>query len=171
MPVARRSRNFYVSDKMGRLFNGVRNCMELSLFQGHFIFGRLENLLFLISAIISGLMLLWPMVVRGAIKEIDAREAVQLINYQDAVVLDVRDDSEFTAGHLPNAKHVPSEKIEERWAELERFKEKPIVVIYRGGVHSNKPTLFLKKQGFAHVVNLIGGIDSWKRAGLPMVKR
>lgn len=145
--------------------------MELTLFQDHFIFGKLENLLFLVTAVISGLMLLWPLLSRGGIKEIDTREAVQLINYQDALVLDVRDDSEFAAGHLPNAKHVPSEKIEERWTELEKFKEKPIVMVYRGGVHSNSASLFLKKNGFTHVVNLMGGIDSWKRAGLPMVKR
>lgn len=145
--------------------------MELSIFQDHFLFNRLENLLFLITAIISGLMLLWPMVTRGGIKEIDTREVVQLINYQNALILDVRDDSEFAEGHLPNAKHVPSEKIEERWTELEKFKEKPIVVIYRGGVHSNKVSLFLRKSGFSQVVNLMGGIDSWKRAGLPMVKR
>lgn len=144
--------------------------MELSLFQDHFLL-RLENLLFVITAIISGLLLLWPAVTRRGIKEIDAREAVQLINYQDALVLDVRDDSEFVAGHLPNSKHIPSEKIEERWAELQKFKEKPIVVIYRGGIRSNHASLVLKKNGFSQVVNLMGGIDSWKRAGLPMVKR
>lgn len=144
--------------------------MELSLFQDHFLF-RLENLLFVITATISGLLLLWPAVTRRGIKEIDTREAVQLINYQDALVLDVRDDSEFAAGHLPNSKHIPSEKIEERWAELQKFKEKPIVVIYRGGIRSNHASLVLRKNGFSQVINLMGGIDSWKRAGLPMVKR
>ena len=144
--------------------------MELSFFQDHFLL-RLENLLFIITAVISGLLLLWPMVTQRGIKEIDTRTAVQLINYQDALVLDVRDDSEFAAGHLPNAKHIPSEKIEERWTELQKYKEKPVVMIYRGGIRSNHASLVLKKNGFSQVVNLIGGIDSWKRAGLPMVKR
>ena len=111
------------------------------------------------------------MVKQGGIKEIDTRTAVQFINYQDALVLDVRDDSEFAAGHLPNAKHIPAEKIEERWTELQKFKEKPVVVVYRGGIRSNNASLVLKKNGFSQVVNLMGGIDSWKRAGLPMVKR
>lgn len=144
--------------------------MELSLFQDHFLL-RLENLIFLITAAISGLLLLWPMVTQRGIKEIDTRTAVQLINYQDALVLDVRDDSEFTAGHLPNAKHIPAEKIEERWAELQKFKEKPVVMIYRSGVRSHNASQVLKKNGFSQVVNLMGGIDSWKRAGLPIVKR
>ncbi|MBL8497576.1 rhodanese-like domain-containing protein [Nitrosomonas sp. JL21] len=146
--------------------------MELSLFQdqSHFLL-RLENLLFVITAVISGALLLWPLVTQRGIKEIDTRVAIQLINQQDAVILDVRDDSEFAAGHLPNSKHIPSEKIEERWVELQKFKEKPIVMIYRSGIRSNHPSSVLRKNGFAQVFNLMGGIDTWKRANLPIVKR
>ncbi|MGZ0020125.1 rhodanese-like domain-containing protein [Nitrosomonas sp. wSCUT-2] len=144
--------------------------MELSIFQDHFLL-RLENLFFVIAAVVSAILLLIPMFTQGGIKEIDTREAVRLINYKDALVLDVRDDSEYLAGHIPNAKHVPSQKIADRWVELEKFKDKPIVVIYPGGVRSNNPSLVLKKNGFTQIVNLMGGIDAWKRAGLPMVKR
>ena len=87
------------------------------------------------------------------------------------MILDVRDDSEFAAGHLPNSKHIPSEKIEERWVELQKFREKPIVMVYRSGIRSNQPSLILRKNGFAQVFNLMGGIDTWKRANLPIVKR
>lgn len=144
--------------------------MELSLLQDHFLL-RVENLLFVITAVISGSLLLWSLVSQRGVKEIDTRVAVKLINYQEALVLDVRDDSEYVAGHLPNSKHIPSEKIEERWTELQKFKEKPIIVIYRGGIRSNHPSLVLKKNGFAQVFNLMGGIDAWKRASLPIVKR
>ena len=144
--------------------------MELSLFQDHFLL-KLENLLFVITAVISGLLLLWPLITQRGIKEIDTRVAIQLINHQDALVLDVRDDSEYAAGHLPNSKHIPAEKIEERWIELQKFKEKPVVVIYRGGIRSNQASLVLKKNGFSQVFNLMGGIDTWKRASLPIVKR
>lgn len=144
--------------------------MDLSLFQDHFLL-RIENLLFVITAVISGLLLLWSLVSQRGIKEIDTRIAVQLINHQDALILDVRDDSEYAAGHLPNSKHVPSEKMEERWVELQKFKEKPIVIIYRGGIRSNHASLILKKNGFLQVFNLMGGIDAWKRASLPIVKR
>ncbi len=144
--------------------------MELSIFQDHFLL-RLENLFFVIAAVVSAILLLIPMFTQGGIKEIDAREAVRLINYKDALVLDVRDDSEYVAGHIPNAKHVPSQKMADRWVELEKYKDKPIVVIYPGGVRSNNPSLVIKKNGFTQIVNLMGGIDAWKRAGLPMVKR
>ena len=144
--------------------------MELSLLQDHFLL-RVENLLFVITAVVSGSLLLWSLVSQRGVNEIDTRVAVQLINYQEALVLDVRDDSEYAAGHLPNSKHIPSEKIEERWTELQKFKEKPIVVIYRGGIRSSHASLVLKKNGFAQVFNLMGGIDAWKRASLPVVKR
>ncbi len=144
--------------------------MESLLLQDHFLL-RIENLLFVITAIVSGSLLLWSLVSQRGIKEIDTREAVQLINHQDALILDVRDDSEYASGHLPNSKHIPSEKIEERWTELEKFKEKPIVMIYQGGIRSNRPSLVLKKNGFSQVLNLMGGIDAWKRASLPIVKR
>ena len=143
---------------------------SLLLLQDHFLL-RVENLLFVITATVSGILLLWSLVSQRGTKEVDTREAVQLINHQDALILDVRDDSEYAAGHLPNSKHVPSEKIEERWTELEKFKDKPIVVIYQGGVRSNRPSLVLKKNGFSQVFNLMGGIDAWKRASLPIVKR
>ncbi|PXW85390.1 rhodanese-related sulfurtransferase [Nitrosomonas sp. Nm84] len=144
--------------------------MDLSLFQDHFLL-KLENLLFVITAVISGLLLLWPLISQRGIKEIDTRVAIQLINHQDALVLDVRDDSEYAAGHLPNSRHIPSEKIEERWIEIQKFKEKPIVIIYRSGIRSNRASVVLKKNGFAQVFNLMGGIDTWKRANLPIVKR
>ena len=146
--------------------------MELSFFQdqSHFLL-RLENLLFIITAVVSGALLLWPLVTQRGIKEIDTRIAIQLINQQDAVILDVRDDSEYANGHLPNSKHIPSEKIEERWVELQKFREKPIVMVYRSGIRSNQPSLILRKNGFAQVFNLMGGIDTWKRANLPIVKR
>lgn len=144
--------------------------MELSLFQDHFLL-RIENLPFVIAAVFSSLMLLWTGVAQRGVKEIDARAAVQLINHQDAVVLDVRDDSDYAEGHLPNSKHIPTEKIEDRWTELQKFKEHPIVVIYRGGVRSGRVSSVLKKNGFTQVHNLMGGIDAWKRANLPIVKR
>lgn len=136
----------------------------------HFLL-RLENLFFVIAAVTSGVMLLWPVITRSSVKEIDSREAVKLINYEDAVVLDVRDDSEYAEGHLPNSKHIPSADMETRWHELEKFKEKPVVVIYQSGVRSQQASTVLKKNGFTQIHNLMGGIDAWRRASLPIVKR
>ena len=141
-----------------------------TLLPDHFLF-KPENLFFAIAAVVSGVMLLWPMLVRSSIKEIDSRAAVQLINYQEALVLDVRDDSEYADGHLPNSRHIPSADFESRWHELEKYKDKPIVVIYQSGVRSQHASTVLHKNGFTQVHNLMGGIDAWRRASLPIVKR
>jgi len=143
---------------------------ETSIFQQYFLL-RIENIFFVIAAIVSASMLIWPAFNKRGSKEIDTNKAIELINYQDALIVDVRDDSEYEAGHLPNSKHLPSEKIEERWVEIAKYKEKPIVVIYKSGIRSSHASNVLHKNGFKQVHNLIGGIDAWKRASLPIVKR
>ncbi len=144
--------------------------MEASLEQSHFLL-RVENLLFVIAAVVSALMLFWPMLSRRGTKEVDTRAAIKLINHEDALVLDVRDDSDYAEGHLPNSTHMPTEKIEERWVELKKFTERPIVIIYTSGIRSQHASKVLYKNGFKKVHNLMGGIDAWKRANLPIVKR
>ncbi len=130
-----------------------------------------DNIFFIIAAMLSGGMLLWPMLARHTAREIDAQRAVRLINYENALVLDVRDDSEYASGHLPNAKHIPVERIKDRWQELEKFKDRPVIVIFTPGLRAGHAGAVLRKNGFAQVFNLTGGIDSWRRENLPLVKK
>lgn len=130
-----------------------------------------DNVFFIIAAMLSGGMLLWPMIARNSAREIDAQRAVRLINYEDALVLDVRDDSEYASGHLPNAKHIPVESIKDRWNELEKFKDKPVVIIFTPGLRAGQAGTLLRKNGFARVFNLSGGIETWQRENLPVVKK
>lgn len=131
-----------------------------------------NNITLIIAAIGSGILLLWPLISRRGSKEVDTLIAVQLINYKDALVLDVREGSEYEAGHIPNSKHIPADRLEQRVQELEKFKSNPVVLIHRSGSHSTwKAGNFLKSQGFQHVHDLAGGIDSWKQASLPIVKK
>jgi rhodanese-related sulfurtransferase len=131
-----------------------------------------SNITLIVAALVSGGMLLWPLLRRSSGKEVDTLVAVQLINYKDALVLDVREGSEFNAGHLPNSRHIPADKLEQRLQELEKFKDKPILLIHRSGVNtSGKAGALLRSNGFAHVHNLAGGIDTWRQANLPIVKK
>ena len=127
-----------------------------------------DNIFFIVAAMMSGGMLLWPILSRNAAKEIDVQKAIRLINYDNALVLDVRDDNEFVKGHLPNSKHISVERIGERWHELEKFKDRPIVVIFQPGLRAGHAVL--RKNGFNKVYNLSGGINTWRRENLPMVK-
>ena len=130
-----------------------------------------NNFVLILVALISGGMLLWPLLSRRDGGEVGTLAAVQLINHQDALVLDVREDVEYDAGHIANAKHIPVGKIEGRLQELEKFKSKPIVVVCRSGMRSNRACPVLRKHGFTNVHNLEGGINAWQQASLPVVKK
>ncbi len=103
-------------------------------------------------------------------KPITALEAVQLLNRDNAVLIDVREDSEFKEGHIIDAHHIPLGKLGERMKELEPFREQPIVVNCRSGHRSGSACARLRKNGFQTVYNLKGGIMAWQSAGLPLQK-
>lgn len=129
-----------------------------------------NNIWLFMIAVISGLMLLWSFVgnrLRG-IREADTAAALQLINHKDAVVLDVREASEFKGGRLLNAKHIPLGKLRERIGELERYRETPLVVVCRSGNRSATACSLLGREGFTQVYNLSGGMMAWQKAGLPV---
>lgn len=133
----------------------------------------MDNILVILVAVTSGAMLLWPLV-RGrvaGVDEVDTLEAVQLINQQDALLLDVREDSEYESGHIPNSKHIPQGRVGERLKELEKYKGKPVVVLCRSGNRSTAACSLLKKEGFADVRSLKGGIEAWQQANLPVKKK
>ncbi len=123
-------------------------------------------------AITSAGMLVFPLFTRGlrTSAEVGPAEAVTLINRKDAVVLDVRDEGEFAAGHINNARHVPEKQLAERIKELEKFKMKPLIVSCASGRRSASVADNLRKQGFTDVVALRGGIGAWRQAGMPLEK-
>lgn len=103
-------------------------------------------------------------------KEIKPGEAVEMINHQDAVVLDVREPAEFSAGHILNAVNVPLAALEERVAELEPYRTRPVIVCCRTGPRAARASALLRRKDFAAVSKLSGGILAWESAGLPLTK-
>jgi len=130
------------------------------------------NMLLFGLALASGAMLLWPLISRPfrISHEVGAIEAVQLINRRDALVLDVRETGDYTAGHIANAKHVPEAQLADRMKELEKFRARPIVVSCRTGTRAPSVSGMLRKKGFAEVFALRGGIAAWQQASLPLEK-
>lgn len=129
----------------------------------------INNAIYIGLAVGSGLMLLWPMLRRGA-KSVSPSEAVLLINRNQGMVLDVRDDAEFAAGHINDARHIPLAKLEDRLAELQKFRDKPVIVHCQSGVRSSKAAATLRKHEFTQVYELDGGVNAWTQAKLPLVK-
>jgi rhodanese-related sulfurtransferase len=133
----------------------------------------LQNIWLILLAGMSGFMLLGGADLFGrlsGVKQIGTQEAVLLFNHEDALVLDVREQSEWSDGHIAKARHIPLGKLKDRLAELEKFKDKPIIAVCRSGNRSGSACGVLKKAGFENLHNLAGGMQAWEQAGLPREK-
>jgi rhodanese-related sulfurtransferase len=131
----------------------------------------LDNVFLIAVAFVSGAMLIWPAVRRGAGgAAVSTLEATQLINRQNALVLDVRSAEEFGAGHILSARNIPLAQLESRLSDLAKYKDKPIIVACETGSRSGAAVSVLRKGGCAQVFNLSGGVAAWQQAGLPLEK-
>ena len=129
-----------------------------------------EKLLVLV-AVASGGMLLWPFVRKTTGGPwVSTTQATNLINREDALVVDVREPNEFAAGHVLGAKNLPLARLDASGADLAKKKERPVIVYCDGGDRSAKALATLKKHGFTRVANLSGGLGAWQQAGLPVEK-
>ena len=131
-----------------------------------------DNVFMIGLALASAGMLLWPLVSRKFTggKQVDTLEAVQKINHDDALVIDVREPAEVAQGKIAKARHIPLGELNGRLSELEKFKAKPIIVTCRSGNRSARACGILAKQGFTDVYNLTGGMTAWQQANLPVEK-
>jgi rhodanese-related sulfurtransferase len=130
-------------------------------------FSNQTNLLLLAVALGSALALTWPMILRSrAGAAISSAQAVQMMNHQHAVLVDVRSSADFNAGHVPQARNVPLGDFEKKAAALP--KNKPIIVICDVGRSALGAATRLRKLGFTEVVTLDGGLKAWLTAGLPV---
>jgi rhodanese-related sulfurtransferase len=121
----------------------------------------------------SGAMLLWPEISRlmGAAGELGTLEVTQLMNRQgQMLVLDIRDGTDFATGHLPRARHIPFGELSKRVDEIDKYKDKPVIVTCKNGSRAGAASRFLRKAGFTTVYQLKGGLAAWQQASLPVEK-
>jgi rhodanese-related sulfurtransferase len=120
-------------------------------------------------AVVSGGMLLWPLLRRGAGGPwVSTLQATQLMNRDDALVIDVRPAAEYAKGHILGARNIPGPELARRAAELDKLKAKPVIVYCNAGNTSGGAVALLRRNGFGNVVNLAGGFAAWQQAGLPV---
>ncbi len=134
----------------------------------------IQNIWLVLLVAISGFMLLGGGSLFGkisGINQVGPQEAVLLFNHEDALVLDVREQSEWADGHIGKAKHIPLGQLKTRLTELEKYKAKPIVVVCRSGNRSGSACGTMKKAGFEKMYNLAGGMMAWEQAGLPRERK
>jgi rhodanese-related sulfurtransferase len=131
----------------------------------------MDNIFLVAIAFVSGAMLVWPLVRRGAGgPSVNTLEATQMINRQDALMLDVREQAEYAQSHILNARALPLSQLEARIGDIEKFKDKPLIVYCATDNRSSTAVATLKKRGFSNVVSLSGGFAAWQSAGLPVQK-
>ncbi len=95
-------------------------------------------------------------------------DAVKLIN-ADAKVIDLRTQEVFARGHIVNAQNIPMADLDTHRDDLEKLKDKPILLACENGITSTKAVNSLRKSGFENVYGLRGGLTNWTQAGLPLV--
>lgn len=103
-------------------------------------------------------------------RSVSPQELVNLVNREDAVVIDVRDRKEFQAGHIVDALNIPFPALEGRTDELAKYKTRPVVVACKIGQHAGAAGTLLRRAGFENVMRLAGGMAEWRNASLPVVK-
>ena len=130
----------------------------------------IDNWMLILIALSSGAMLAWPLVRGGGGGSLTAQGAVQLINRERAVVVDVREPDEFAAGHVTGAKNVPLDQLEAKLAGTVKNKSLPLLLICASGARAQRAVATAKKLGYEHAQVISGGLKSWKDANLPVEK-
>lgn len=121
-------------------------------------------------AIGSATMLFMPQIKGAAGGTLSAAGAVQLMNREKAVVVDVSDAEEFALGHVNNAKNVPFSELEDKLAGQVKNKDLPLILTCTSGARSNRAVAVAKKLGFSNVQAMAGGMKAWREANLPLEK-
>jgi rhodanese-related sulfurtransferase len=130
----------------------------------------IDNWMLISVAVASGAMLLWPAIQGATAGGLSAANAVQLINRERAVVVDVSDTEEFAQGHVGGAKNVPVGQLEQRLTEVVKNKTLPLILVCPSGARANRALAVAKKLGYEKAQVLAGGLKGWKEANLPVEK-
>ena len=144
----------------------------------HFLDFFYENILLISIAFISGSLLVWPLLTKNiGVKRLGTAEATAMLNRQNGILIDIREDDDLSGGVIPQAKRIPSSILLKRREEFDKHKKK-----FQDRKNQNKPIILmgnkastvsvvgklLKDNGFEEVFCLDGGIQSWVEAGLPV---
>ena len=101
-------------------------------------------------------------------KTLSPAAAVEMINHEEAVVIDLRDPEIFRAGHIIDAICTPADDFSQK--RMEKYKSKPLIIVCARGIQSAALATKLREQGFVTPMVLAGGIAAWQTASLPLVK-
>ena len=124
------------------------------------------------------MILMWfvllGMIIHSFIKasnDISPQQVVQLMSHENgSIIVDVREDKEFSSEHIKDSIHIPMGALASRISELDKYKNKNVILGCRSGSRSGRACSILKKHGFEKVHNLRGGVLAWENDNLPLIK-
>lgn len=123
----------------------------------------------LAAALSSVVIMLFMHETRKSGPSLSPQKAINLVNAEQGVFLDLRDAGDYKQGHIVGAVHIPSAKLAERMAELEKYKNKPIVLVCKMGQQAGAAGKQLKGNNFEQVYKMTGGMMEWSNLQLPTV--
>ena len=129
-----------------------------------------DNWMLILIAVSSGAMLAWPLIRGTGGGSLTAQGAVQLINRERGVMIDVRDAAEYAAGHATGARNVPFDQLEQKLPGTVKNKSVPLLLICASGARAQRALATAKKLGYEQAQVVGGGLKSWKEANLPIEK-
>lgn len=130
----------------------------------------LDNWMLISVALASGFMLFLPVIQGSSASGVTVIQAVQKINREKALVIDVCSEQEYAAGHLPGARHIALSDLPSRLPEVARDKDQPLIMVCASGMRSRSAVSAAKKLGYTQALSLTGGLKAWREASQPVVK-
>jgi rhodanese-related sulfurtransferase len=99
-------------------------------------------------------------------QELSTAMAIELINHDNAIVIDIRDEAAFKAGHIIHSIHTATDDFDK--PHMARYKDKTIILVCARGMQSRILATQLRKKGFEKPMVLAGGFTAWQTANLPI---
>ena len=104
-------------------------------------------------------------------KKIEPNELTQLVNKESAILIDLRKKEDYENGHIMTALNYPHQEFDNQMHELEKFKDRPIILVCDMGRNSANIGEKLKKAEFEKTFRLNGGMMTWTQENLPVVQK
>jgi rhodanese-related sulfurtransferase len=123
----------------------------------------------LMTALLAVIVMLIMHESRKSGPSLSPQQAINLVNAQEGVFVDLRDSGEFSKGHIMGAVNIPATKLPERMVELEKYKDKPVVLVCKMGQQASTAGKQLKAANYSQVNKMTGGMMEWGNLQLPTV--
>ncbi|MBE8158230.1 MAG: rhodanese-like domain-containing protein, partial [Betaproteobacteria bacterium] len=120
----------------------------------------LANIGWVALAVAASAGLAWT-VVRDGAQSIEHSEAVLWVKSGKGIFVDIRAASDFSRGRIAQSRNIPAEELQNRAAEIDRYREKPVVLVCQNGMQSRRRAQELAAAGFREVRAMRGGMSAW----------